>query len=361
MSTYTYNLSVTDASVVPYALLTQMQAVSHNYGGAGVNWTPVTGSTGSGGLYSSAGIPITSAAQLLNPGAWWVLAGHRYYDSGAYYQRSLCFQVNGSGGLRVTVSPRLGFVGGSPGLTTVPSALDERVLWGGGTDSSPTYAALWPSTGSWAQARYSEADDSLWLLTYPSAGGAATGLLLLSGTYPAWTGGSLVDRDPLIYYAASGSNCALSNFVGSEQYGPLALLAYLSPGGASDAWVRCPAAFPCVYDSVGPALQSLAGNLPANPSLAPSPGPDYPQFALRCARRPSLAGTSTGLNESGNLNTVGDKGEVQGVQYSGHTFATPTLLAAQQPGGYPAYPTSLLGVGQLVLPWEYGQVVAGGA
>ena len=39
---------------------------------------------------------------------------------------------------RVKVSPTVGFTGGSPGATQVPSATDEGIVLGGGTDASPS-------------------------------------------------------------------------------------------------------------------------------------------------------------------------------------------------------------------------------
>jgi hypothetical protein len=357
MATYTSNLSVTDAASVPWALKTGMLASTCQ---PGPNWTVVA--SGNAVQWTPQGDVLTSRAMMLRAGAWWVVAGHRWWDGSTYARQQILFQVDGSGGLRWKVSPRAGFTDFSLCSPTVgPAASDERLRWGGGTDASPTYAAAFPTAGSWMQARYDEVSDAVWSICYPSAGGAATMLMLVEPTSNQFVDGVAVDRAPWVYSLGTGASCALATRTASEVYGPMGVLAYgvTRASVAQDAWVVLPAGVPmATYDQGGSLQVALPGNLPQDPSLLSSPV--YPQGTPRCGRRGSLAGTSTGAYESGNLNTVGDKGECLTIRYSGRTFSTPTLLTAVDPccgatGG------SLIGIGSLVLPWGGPASIEGGA
>ena len=175
MAVYLQDFSITSSLALWFALKERAKLTT----GVAANWTVRTGSTGS--VYSVAGDPISSLGQL-GAGAWWVQSGHGFADSGAVHRRELCWQVNGSGQVRAKYSPRAGFTGGSPSATQVPSATDERVFLGGGTDASPTYVTLWPSSGAWAQARFDESTDATLIFTYPVGGGAVSSVLWLETT-----------------------------------------------------------------------------------------------------------------------------------------------------------------------------------
>lgn len=60
-------------------------------------------------------------------------------------RREVCIQHNAAQGLRLKYSATAKFTGGAPSATTTPSATDERVLWGAGTDASPTLSAWFAS------------------------------------------------------------------------------------------------------------------------------------------------------------------------------------------------------------------------
>lgn len=322
------------------------------------NWVVTKSATG--GIYAQSGDVITSESSLLSARAWWVMRGKGIIDGGTSYYQQICWQTNGSGGVRVKISPRAGFVGGSPSSTRVPSATDERVLIGAGTDADPEFTSLFPSSGSWLQARFSESDDSIWVLTYPVAGGVASGLFCVFCTPLVRDSvGVLIDSAPHAYYAASGANCALAQGgLASESTAPMGLLGFgESSGGTSlDAWCRLPAMQRTAYDSAGVLQQVVPGHLPQSPSY-PS-GALYAQDTLRLARRSERAGL-VGPLETGNANTCGDKGEVYGVRYSGRRFTTPTLLSTVTPGGSSV--SSAIGIGDLILPWEAGYALRDGA
>ena len=129
--------------------------------------------------YNVNNIPATGAEALFNLGSvltasgWTVIsssdgtsfgAGDTYFTtsslaaSNAWYivqeptgpgGREWCFQrTNANNNWRIKVSPNAGFSGGSPSATEVPSATDEGVIWGSGTDVSPTGSLLFFADGT---------------------------------------------------------------------------------------------------------------------------------------------------------------------------------------------------------------------
>jgi|SRR5262245_5126752 len=68
-------------------------------------------------------------------------------------RRELVVQHNNAAGARIKISTNNKFVGGAPSATVTPSATDERVLWGAGTDATPTLSAWFHAnmlaTGFW--------------------------------------------------------------------------------------------------------------------------------------------------------------------------------------------------------------------
>jgi hypothetical protein len=354
MTAYSSNVSVTTAATCLW------QVKSQSLVGVTLteNWTIVSSATG--GVYAQSGDVIDSESDLLSASTWWVMKGKAVRDGSLTVRQQLCWQTNGSGGVRLKVSPRAGFTGGSPSATRVPSATDERVLLGGGTDASPTYSsALFPASGAWFQARYSETDDAIWAMAYPVGGGAASALFVLGCLPLVYDGtGNLIDGAPWVYYAASGSNAALAQGWASESAGPMGLLAYGETSGATqlDAWVRLPASQRAVYDSGGTMQQFVPGHLPQSPSF--QTGAYYAQDTMRLGRRLDLAG-AVGSMETGNANTCGDKGELCGVRWSGKRFTVPTLLTTTTP--YGSAVSSAVGIGDLILPWEAGYSLRDGA
>jgi hypothetical protein len=63
----------------------------------------------------------------------------------------------------------------------------------------------------------------------------------------------------------------------------------------------------------------------------------------------------------GEFEAGGDKGEDVYIRYSGRTFTIPTILdSVEARGGLTSY-ASLLGIGNIVLPWSHGGSVRDGA
>lgn len=114
-----------DGSLVFFKLKTQKKAAG---------WTVVSSSDGTTYNASSDIITtnLTGAGGLHNASAWFVIR-----EPGG--RREWCYQHISTAMLyRVKYSPFARFIGGSPSATRVPSATDEQVLAGGGTDASPT-------------------------------------------------------------------------------------------------------------------------------------------------------------------------------------------------------------------------------
>lgn len=142
MARSTLDLDTTDsdltAGYVEYAVKEHLKA----------NGYVVLASGDADSNYSSSGDIITSfgsgANGMNNDGAW-----YRIQSPNGLYEwiRQIGDVSTTSPGQRTKFSRRDGFTGGSPSITQVPSATDEELELGGGTDASPTY-----SGGSYASA-----------------------------------------------------------------------------------------------------------------------------------------------------------------------------------------------------------------
>lgn len=312
------------------------------------NWTCITSSTGSGGVYAQLGDVITSASSLGNL-SWFVLRGKGVLDSGVIYYRELCFQFNTAGDCRITYSPRMGFVAGSPSTTQVPSANDQELLYGGGTDASPTFTALLPGGGVWMQGAFSETDDAFFVLTYAVGGAYPNCLFYLETTPLVYTiGGALVDKDPCVLYCSVGLDSATKTNIGSELRGALGLLSL--DVTVSTLWCRLAGAFRAVIDSA----EAKQATIPGSMTSPPSPyltSPTYRQETIEYGRRTALSGTSQ-PGCVGNLNTVGFKGEGNYIRWAGTTFAIPQLVNLVDLGTGGTQSGVVLAVGDLFLPWN---------
>jgi hypothetical protein len=167
-------------------------------------WTKPKDSDGT--TYSASGVQITGFNSgtngLANTSAWFVV---RDPNSA----RSFCFQRGTTNLLwRTKYSAGAGFTGGSPSATQVPSATDEQVLQGAGTDASPTFHTFFGADGT---LRFNcMAGDStvgysfFWdAFTAGNAGSPHFGMALdvmAAGSFPA------ADTDPAIIYLVNKGN-----------------------------------------------------------------------------------------------------------------------------------------------------------
>lgn len=342
MTCYVNNFSVTSAQAAWYKFKTTITSSTTT----ATNWVIVTSSNGT--VYAQAGDVITSVASLA-ANSWFVAEGHGTVDSGAVVKQQLCFQFDGSGNVRITRSARAGFVGGTPSPTQVPSATDGEILYGGGTDAAPVFAALFPAAGSWMQAAVSEVDDAMWFFTYDVGGSQLTSLFFIEPTPLLYTlGGALVDGDPFVLYARAGANCGRRLDLASESRGAFGTLGYGVAG--QTLWARLAAAYRATLDSADVSQVTIPGGMVTQPSLSYSV-PTYRLDTLSYGRRTALSGT-TQTGDNGNVNTIGAKGEGSYLRWSGTLFALPTLVTLIDPTGFNA--GVVIGVGDLFFPWVQG-------
>jgi hypothetical protein len=163
-------------------------------------WTKVRDSDGT--TYSASGTQVTGPAAgtngLNNARAWFVMQ----QPGGG---RQFCFQRATAGTdyqWRVKYSYSAGFSGGSPAATVTPSATDEVVLLGGGTDASPSFGSMFASSPGTYRAHCIAQDAAVsgvyafYCFCTPNAGGSPNGGIwlepLAAGSFPA------ADTDPCI-------------------------------------------------------------------------------------------------------------------------------------------------------------------
>jgi hypothetical protein len=169
-------------------------------------WTVKSSSDGT--TYNSTGNQITSgnsgAAGLGNTNAWFRIQAPIVGTQ----KREFTFQRTTSNPVwRIKYSASAGFIGGSPGATQTPTATDETIILGSGTDAAPTGATMFNTDASY---RFSivACDSSLSYSFYWFANSYGTQSItsaflmdvLKSGSY------SISDTDPCVVFAAQGSN-----------------------------------------------------------------------------------------------------------------------------------------------------------
>ncbi len=168
-----------------------------------VGWSVLASSDGT--TYNSSGMAISSGASgaggFANNSAWVRIrmpggAGAQEYT----IQRGTTNLV-----WRIKRSRTNPFNGGSPGATQTPSATNEGVVIGGGTDAAPTFATFHATdnTYRWHCAADNAAPYGFWSGAYPVGGGNPGAVLILdplSFTPPG-------DADPyLLCVGCTGSN-----------------------------------------------------------------------------------------------------------------------------------------------------------
>lgn len=204
-------------------------------------WTVTKDSDGT--TYSSSGAQVTTGASgaggFGNDRAWFVVQS----PGGQQW----CVQVVSVASVtyRVKVSPSAGFVT-SPGATTTPSASDELVIHGSGTDASPTGAALFGTDGTYRLEVETDSSLNGWTLqtfTTGASGGTRTLIQhdpLLAGSYPSG------DTQPIVYRCAYHASNVLTDYGSFTYLGQFSAASYTASsgvpvkrcqhGGGSAAW-----------------------------------------------------------------------------------------------------------------------------
>lgn len=318
--------------------------------GPPTNWTITKSSNGT--VFAAQGDVILTAADLATPGAWFVAQGKPFYDTNAAYYTQLCFQTDGGRGLRVKVSPRAGFTGGTPGLTRTPSAVDEQYILGGGTDASPTYTNYFKTIVGRMQGWVSEVNEGQWFATYDAGGSAATTLWFIDRPQPnpVGAGGNLLDAERIVFYAQSSSTCALASSLACESTAPLSPFNY---GQATVLWGRCPPELRYVLDTT----QTLQVCIPGGAAQTLVYGePTYPEAPFSYIRRAADSGVTL-PSEVGDNTTVGEKGTSVYFRFGGQIQSVPTTLDNINPVTGADCPNGTFAVGAFLGPWGGAAIV----
>ncbi len=223
-------------------------------------WTKTKDSDGS--TFSALGTQITSGASgtngLANNSAWFVLRAPAVLGQ----QRSFCFQRGTTNqAWRIKYSYAAGFVGGSPTSIQVPSATDEVIVRGGGSDASPTFENVLQTDGSY-RFNVCAGDTTVgygfywlgWTATgNPANQGVAFMLdVLAPGSYPS------ADLDPAVIYTDVGGSLWYNTKLPYQNGTNAAcqVRAYFGLGGVA-TWTSLIAAYYC--DAWQPNSYAMAG------------------------------------------------------------------------------------------------------
>lgn len=197
-------------------------------------WTVTKSSDGT--TYNPTGDQITSgnsgAGGMANNSAWFVIK-----SPSTTFPRQICFQ-RGTTNLvwRVKYSGTSGYVTGSPTATVVPSAADDQIIFGGGTDASPTFAQLLSTDNTYRMnVVCGGAAENYTFFFFTNINGssiATTNIFLdvmMPGTYPA------ADIDPSVINIEYNNASALNSNLGSVTTSPRG---WLRKGLSGEGFVR---------------------------------------------------------------------------------------------------------------------------
>ena len=168
-----------------------------------------------------------STGGLQNPKAWFVIQ-----QPGSTRQFSIQRSANDTTinyNFRILYSPAAGFTGGSPGIVQTPTASDEVIILGGGTEAAPTFgqycntdSARWHYMFGDSSANYGFTSVSFLLGTSITCQGFMLDIMA-ANSYPS------ADLDPVIIYKTN-SGQAYGVEVRNSNTGPVkGYLGSLSP------------------------------------------------------------------------------------------------------------------------------------
>ena len=209
-------------------------------------WTVPRSSDGT--TYNSTGDQITGGGSgahgLANNSAWFVIQMPLVNA----VNRQFCFQRGTDNQhWRIKYSFSAGFTGGSPGATQTPSATDEEVLCGAGTDAAPSFYTMFQTDGIYRQ--HMAADNAspygCWNVCVPIGvydDAVTRGIMMVdpmaSGTYPS------ADADPYVLLFSGNSSGCMDSTISStkDSYNglnsnPASPLTWLNKGGGNQGFV----------------------------------------------------------------------------------------------------------------------------
>lgn len=248
-------------------------------------WTVPSSSDGT--TYNSSGDQITSgssgAGGYANNLAWFRVR----MPSKDGVTREFTFQrASGSdANIRMKYSFSAGFTGGSPSATQTPSATDEQIVAGSGTDASPSFVQAFATNGAYKTNIVAGDSDEgfVWcILNVANANlTVSTGTIflerMLENTYPQ------ADPDPYVMVFGS-TNPIAANLSTSSTI----IKGWLGKGTSKEGFVSIPPAIP--YDGI-----TYVGNVGLNAIT----GKEDP-LPILYARRSAL-GSPTGMKGIGRM------------------------------------------------------------
>jgi hypothetical protein len=159
-------------------------------------WTVPRSSDGT--TYNAAADEIASAVEMATANAWFVVRCPTWGSRTIEW----CFQRGASNTVwRVKVSDSAGFSGGTPGVTRVPSATDEVVLLGSGTDAAPNFSALFGTDGTYRWSILANNASSYeWVAVAWPTGGVSCSALIFQDPV---TGAESGDISPVVFSCSS--------------------------------------------------------------------------------------------------------------------------------------------------------------
>lgn len=278
-------------------------------------WTKVRDSDGT--TYSSIGAQVVSGASgaggLGNNNAFVNLRS----PTGT---REIVIQRGSSDTLwRITASPTA-FNSGSPSATVVPSSANSGLLFGGGTDGTPTFSGWLTTNGTYRLQVGADnaAPYGFFFFTYTIGGGNPNGGLVLDPL----TGVPAEDGDPVVWHVGvTGSSAFLNGSVSSTTTSTTSSrccgwIAY----GLGGSFLTIPGA---TQQAGGTTV--VPNGLPSNPHNAKDDG-----VAIMFARGSSLASPN------------GYKGASTVMKWNGSSRSTPNTFASK----------SRIVAGDVSLPWD---------
>jgi hypothetical protein len=263
-------------------------------------WTVQSSSDGT--TYNASGDQISSAGSgaggMANNSAWFRIRS----PAGAGSQEFTCQRGTTNLVWRIKRSRTAGFTGGSPGTTQTPSATDELIAIGAGTDASPTFSSLFAADGTyrWNCASDGASPYGWWAVAFPTGGGAPQAVLIL---------------DPLLDTTATDADIYIF-LVGVSGQSQLSLAALQNEAGAATsraAWSQIISASPGSSYVHWPTCRYATGSGDVSPNALPTNpiNAKDERFPAIYARRSALAnpgfkGQSSLLRWTGTSRTTGD-------------------------------------------------------
>jgi hypothetical protein len=200
---YTFSKNLTSTAFTPYMWWLKQALVA-------AGWTVQSSGNGAA-TYNASGDCFPTIGTWGATRSWFVVR-----DPSGAGGRSFCLQTgNDDRDFRIKYSASSGFSGGSPSANTTPTAADEVVVAGGGTDASPSYLSIFYGGGS-AASTYAQiiADNaapySFMFLAYSSAYGLYSALGM-DGVTATATG----DLDPVVITVTNNN---FSSTFGTQMY-----------------------------------------------------------------------------------------------------------------------------------------------